>query len=252
MKKPAQIFLDLPNQTVPCGYEMTMYHDLLTKHGFELKDTHYILKIGNPDTAIIAHLDDVSKNSTKINHILEGGMVKTDGKTILGADDRAGISLILYMVSNKVNGCYILYTGEECGLIGSSEHAAKWDLPEIRKAISLDRAGKVDVITHQSHERTCSDEFADGLIAMLGMGHKRCELGSFTDSYSLRGVASECTNLAVGYKYQHTVKETQDLKYLDELGEALIKCDFNSLPTTRTPVKEDKWDYRGYSKTPVL
>ena len=41
-------------------------------------------------------------------------------KTILGADDKAGMVILLYMIEKKIPGLYYFFIGEEVGCIGSN------------------------------------------------------------------------------------------------------------------------------------
>ncbi|GAB4168546.1 MAG: M20/M25/M40 family metallo-hydrolase [Calditrichia bacterium] len=76
--------------------------------------------------AFAAHMDTV-KSTAGIKPSLENGIIKTDGSTILGADNRAGIAMILYVVEYlKTNNLQftpfeVIFTiGEETGLYGST------------------------------------------------------------------------------------------------------------------------------------
>jgi len=89
----------------------------------------YGLKKGNPNYKSIclnAHMDTVMPTEN-INIIEENGIIKTDETTILGADDKAGIAIIIegieaYLNSNKEHGdIYVLFTvSEETGVDGAS------------------------------------------------------------------------------------------------------------------------------------
>lgn len=72
-----------------------------------------------------AHMDTVEA-TTNINVIIEDGIIKTDGKTILGADDRAGIACILEtLLLIKENNLdhppiYVVFSvAEEIGMWGA-------------------------------------------------------------------------------------------------------------------------------------
>jgi len=98
----------------------------------ENKNKNYgnvIAKIkGNPKLKPImfcAHLDTVSP-SKNINPQILNNIIKTDGTTILGADDKAGVAAILTLLrlihKDKLTTCPIelVFTiGEEIGLVGA-------------------------------------------------------------------------------------------------------------------------------------
>ena len=80
---------------------------------------------GAPALVFLAHMDTVVSNAG-VKAVNEGGVIRTDGKTILGADDRAGIAAILEALraikdNNVQHGdLQVIFTiGEETGLYGS-------------------------------------------------------------------------------------------------------------------------------------
>ena len=81
------------------------------------------------------------------------------------------------------------------------------------------------VITFQSGERTCSDEFAKSLIEQLDMDYKIDTTGSFTDSYSYIDLIGECTNISVGYTSAAYGNERLDVGHAFKLREKLAKFD---------------------------
>ncbi len=87
-----------------------------------------ILPAGNNTSihfCLMAHMDTV-KPTSGIHPQLQDGKIITDGRTILGADNRAGIALILYLVESLQSirsfiPFEIVFTiGEETGLYGST------------------------------------------------------------------------------------------------------------------------------------
>jgi hypothetical protein len=246
------MFLHLSRWTIPHGYERGHYADLLGAEGFK-EDEHgnWFLNIHGqdgsyPTTAFMVHLDTVGIIPEPITLVAKGDAVGTDGKTILGADDRAGLTVILYMVRHQVPGRYCLFVGEEQGCVGSRLAACDPSLWEgVQHAISFDRKGTSSVITHQCGARTASEEFALALCAAgreQGLAWKPDPTGVFTDSEVFAELIPECTNISVGYYNQHTKHEIQDLAYLEELCEACVSIDWSSLPAVREPGKEaDGW-----------
>jgi tripeptide aminopeptidase len=89
-----------------------------------------------------AHMDTV-KSTRGIKPLINNGTITSDGNTILGADNRAGIAMILYLVDNLKRNKIphipfeILFTvGEETGLYGSTHLDMK--LVESRVCYILD------------------------------------------------------------------------------------------------------------------
>ena len=97
--------------------------------------------------------------------------------------------------------------------------------------------------------RTCSNAFAESFSTILDMGHKKDDTGSYTDSNEYVGVIGECTNLSVGYLNQHTLRETQDLAFVEDLIEHLIEADWSKLVFKREAgdVEYDR-DYYTFGK----
>ena len=95
----------------------------------------------------------------------------------------------------------------------------------------------------------CSDTFAGALASELGLGHKACPFGSFTDSANYTDFIPECTNVSVGYQKEHSSAETLDTDYLETLIESLIRADLDSLPVVRECWEND--DYRESLREPL-
>lgn len=168
---------------------------------------------------------------------------RADKGACLGADDGAGIALMMHMLDNTIPGYYIFFRGEECGGVGSSwlaQHMPQL-LKEVDRCISFDRADYMDVITHQAGGRCCSDEFAKALADALTtedmtLAFTPDDTGVFTDSANLTELISECTNLSVGYKHQHGDGEWQDVSFLVRLADQLCLVPWEDLPVKRDPL----------------
>jgi hypothetical protein len=191
-------------------------------------------------------MDTACKTQEKVIHTFEDKYIKTDGCTILGADDKAGMTILLYMIKNNVPGLYCFFIGEEVGCIGSSFASDDEMFLSYDKMISFDRRGTGSVITFQSSSRCCSDVFADALAGQLndlGMSYKKDDTGVYTDSAEFTSVIPECTNLSVGYYSEHTSNEKQDIEHLENMAKACIKVDWESLPVARDKTKPERKTY---------
>ncbi|MFD2168892.1 M20/M25/M40 family metallo-hydrolase [Tumebacillus lipolyticus] len=109
---------------------------------------------GVPALMFTAHMDTVVPNKG-IRPIEQDGVIKTDGKTILGADDRSGICAILeairYLQENDVphgDLQFVFTIAEETGLFGSLYLEEK----NIRSqyAFVMDSGGPPDTIITQA------------------------------------------------------------------------------------------------------
>ena len=250
-----ETFLRLTSRTYPYGTEEQLVEMMIQTGLFPediQKDIHgnYFYKIGDSRTIFASHLDTVSKESTGVVHTFNDNIIGTDGKTTLGADDKAGVTVMLYLMRHNIPGLYYFFIGEEVGCIGSGlassqsvlEFKGKYD-----RIISFDRRGTDSVITYQSSSRCCSDEFADSLAKQLnnyGLSYRKDDGGVYTDSAEFTDIISECTNLSVGYYKEHTVNETQDIKHLENLANALLFVDWENLPTKRDMTKKE---YKSYN-----
>ena len=121
------------------------------------------------------HLDTVHKHGGVQLLNYEGDKINTRDpqSNCLGADDSAGIWLMLEMIKAGKPGIYVFHRGEEVGGLGSSyiaQNMPQW-YERADCAIALDRAGYNDVITHQGYGRSCSDTFADSLAHGLNLSN---------------------------------------------------------------------------------
>ena len=178
-------------------------------------------------------------------HMDDKGIMRTDGKSNLGADDASGIYIMLRMIEAGVPGDYYFFHSEEVGGIGS-QMLADYEgarLSRYKRAVAFDRCGTGSIITHQMGERCCSDVFANELSTRLRQIDKTLtyygdNTGVFTDTANFMDFIPECTNISVGYYDEHTVRERQDVPHLEKLVEACIEVSWSNLPTVRDPSAE--------------
>ncbi len=251
-------FLKLTSKTYPYGFEDDLVDEMTQLGIFKdlTRDDHgnYFLKIGQSRTVFASHLDTACKNHTPVNHVIEGSIIRTDKTTILGADDKAGVTVMLWMIKHKIPGLYYFFIGEEVGCIGSGLAAKFYETKgHFDRIISFDRRGTNSIITHQSSMRTCSDDFAKELASQLNtyrLNFKADDTGVYTDSAEFTSVIPECTNISVGYYQEHTFNEHQDIEHLYKLSQACLQVEWEKLPTkrdmTKVESKYDKWDRYDY------
>ena len=230
-----ETFLRLTSKTYPYGFEDELVHFL--PNGY-FRDEHgnYYFKIGESRTAFTSHLDTACKSQVEVKHIIDGDIIKTDGKSILGADDKAGVTILLYMIENNVPGLYCFFLGEEAGCIGSGLACKDDWTKDYDRMISFDRKATHSIITYQSSRRCCSDDFAKALAKeynSFGMNMSLDDTGVYTDSAEFVDFITECTNISVGYYSEHTHAERQDISHLIKLSESSVKINWESLPIKR-------------------
>ena len=255
-----EVFLKLTSKTYPHGHEHVIAQEMLKLGLFPeetVKDVHgnYFIKIGESKTIFASHLDTVSKTFAKVTHKFDGDFIRTDGNTTLGADDKAGVTIMTWMIKNQIPGLYYFFIGEEVGCIGSGLTAKYYNFDfkedEYERIISFDRRGTDSVITHQSWYRCCSDVFANALCNEFnksGLLYKKDDGGVYTDSAEFVDLISECTNISVGYYKEHTTNEHQDINHLVKLADACLKVDWESLPTVRDKKSHEAKEYT-FTKT---
>ena len=241
-------FLQLTSKTYPHGVESELKNQLPNGYKEDGFGNYYIEIGDNPSTMFTCHLDTADRKQMKVKHVIDGDIIKTDGTSILGADDKAGMVVLLYMIENKVPGLYYFFIGEERGCVGSSRLSKKWSNSEfskyITKCVSFDRRGTDSVITEQFYGICCSYKFAMELSDQLNniektFNYKPDPTGIYTDSAQFTGLIPECTNISVGYYSEHTTSERQDIRHLEKLCKSVIKVDWDSLPILRKPSIDD-------------
>jgi hypothetical protein len=261
-----ETFLNLTKRTYPHGTEEDLFHLLPNNIQTDEFGNKFLWIGDNSTTMFTCHLDTASSQVVDVRHKFEKNIITTDGTTILGADDKAGMTILLYMIEHNIPGLYYFFLGEERGCVGSRSLANKHKkepLPNITKVISFDRRGNRSVITHQMGGRCCSEVFGTALSEELNKNESTLSYGTdpngiYTDSSQFINIYQECTNVSVGYNYEHTHSEEQDILHLEKLCSAVIKVKWESLPISRKTNEVDEYDelddyyypsYRGRSNT---
>jgi len=236
-------FLSLTTKTYPHGHEEEVLNFLpsLEKDQFG----NYYKIIGKSETMFTSHLDTADrqqKNVAVYSTILAEGdeMLVTDNTSILGADDKSGVSVMLYMMAHNIPGIYYFFIGEERGGIGSHQVAGVFDTVEhlkgMKRCVSFDRRNYYSIITSQLGRQCCSDQFAQALANELnksGLSIALDPTGVYTDSASFIDEIPECTNISVGYFSEHTDRESQNISYLERLAKACLSVKWEELPTVK-------------------
>jgi hypothetical protein len=161
---------------------------------------------------------------------------KNSKSSCLGADDAAGVWIMMEMIKANAPGLYVFHFAEEIGCIGSRGIAQENPhfITGIKSAIAFDRRGIASVITHQG-SRCCSDAFGDSLAAQLPKRFKLDATGFLTDTKQYMKIVPECTNLSVGYYSEHHSDEKLDVGHLIELRDHMIKIDASKFVIERDP-----------------
>jgi len=237
-------FISLVTETYPHGHEEEVV-PLISQAGLE-KDQfgNYYKIIGKSETMFTSHLDTADRKKSKVTIYSEMDNnqehLMSDGTTILGADDKSGVAVMLYMIAHNVPGVYYFFIGEERGGIGSGKVSSVFEKVEhlkgMKRCISFDRRNYYSIITEQLGMECCSDEFAQALADQYnskGMKFSLDPTGIYTDSASFIDQIPECTNISVGYFDEHTTKESQNITFLEKLAKASVQIKWEELPTAK-------------------
>jgi hypothetical protein len=205
---------------------------------------NFAIEVGTPNvtrTLFSCHIDTVHNKGGYVppRYDKDLEIIQAPKGDVLGADNGAGIWLLLSMIDAGIPGFYVFHRGEERGGIGSKWIATNESkmLRTFDRAIAFDRRDNISVITHQGGRRCCSDTFAAALAAQLSLQHAPDPTGSFTDTAHYVDCIPECTNVSVGYQNEHSTSEYLDVEYLLWLSECVKQIQWEALPTSRDPSK---------------
>ncbi len=242
------IFLKLTEYTIPAGKEDILEPFLKKLIPNLQKDSvgNYFVKIGNSKTLFTSHLDTYSKTMKRVNHVIDGNIIKTDGSTVLGGDNKNGVLILLYLIKNGVSGNYYFFIGEESivnktGCYGSISALKTYPnlFKNFDKAIAFDRRGKGSLVRRQVGRWCASDDFVDKLIeSYANEGLEFHKDNAFrTDSAVFMDIIPEIVNISSGGEFEHTFIETSDIEYVKKVAIASSKIDWDNLPIVRIPEK---------------
>jgi hypothetical protein len=213
---------------------------------------HIDNRIAGSKTLFIAHVDTVHKE-TGANKIRKtAGMWYADGAP-LGADDGAGVAILMHMMHADIKGYYIFSQGEECGGIGAKflEKSHADLLKQFDRAIAFDRRGTDNIISHQGWGRCASDAFCQALADELNLHDENLmyspdDTGVYTDTAEFTDIIPECTNISVGYDHEHSQQECLNIHHYELLSQAVLQVQWDKLPVDRDPTvpeyKTSKYD----------
>lgn len=241
-----ETFLKLTEYTIPFGYEKIIIPFLKEKLPALKKDKigNYYITIGESETLFTTHLDTYSKKVEKVNHIIEDDWIGTDGKTILGGDNKNGTTILLYLIEKGVPGTYYFFIGEEPiisgGLYGSSNILRKNPdfFKKFKRAIAFDRKKNGSIVVRQMARKCCSNEFADYLISEFernGLEFSKDPNAWYTDTAAFLDVIPEITNISAGGWGEHTNNEKTLISYTESVAKAASNIKWEESPVVREP-----------------
>ena len=213
---------------------------------------HIDNRIAGSKTLFIAHVDTVHRE-VGANKIRKTASTWYADGAALGADDGAGVALLMHMMHADIKGYYIFSQGEECGGIGAKHIATHHAdlLAQFDRAIAFDRRGTDSIISHQGWSRCASDVFCEALADALNLHDENLmytpdDTGVYTDTAEFIDIIPECTNISVGYDHEHSQQECLNIHHYELLSQAVLAVQWDKLPTDRDPTvpeyKQTKYD----------
>ncbi|PJK16178.1 peptidase M28 [Chryseomicrobium excrementi] len=174
-----------------------------------------------PTIILNAHLDTVSSWDEDKEILKHGWDVWSSSTGILGADDRAGVAVLLGLAHLLPNSSfdgtihYIFTVEEEIGLCGARAVTPEL-IQEAKMAFVIDRRGKHDIVVgSQWGGLFCSEEFGQRVERIARRTQSRrwtCTLGGSSDTRIWVSHGIESVNLSAGYMNEHTEDETLDVR----------------------------------------
>lgn len=162
----------------------------------------YIYAIGDIPIALVAHLDTVFVDPVENLYYDERKNVLWSPEG-LGADDRAGVFLILQIIKSGLRPSVIFTTDEEKGGLGAIQFAIDIPKPatDIKYLIELDRQGTNDCVFYDCDNLAFSEYVESfGFVETFG---SFSDISMICPQWGIAGV-----NLSVGYFNEHSVSET--------------------------------------------
>lgn len=156
---------------------MTVVYDKAReKLGTETGNLVATLKGTHPGIPIVfsAHMDTVQQPGDRIRPVLEGGILRSDGTTILGSDDKAGITALIEALrvvreQNLPHGDIqaVFTIWEEGGLLGSAN--LDYSLIRGERVFVLDSEGPIGSVVNQGPARDRITALFKGKAAHAGL-----------------------------------------------------------------------------------
>lgn len=201
-KKIEEIFLDLVRISSPSGHEDGVRDYIIDfisscPVSYVIDDYKNLIVDyhGNSNQVLLfdAHMDTVGP-CEQINPVIKNDIIYSDGNSVLGADDKAGIAACLYLIQQLENIELSVYSlrfifsvSEEVGLQGA-KHLDDKHLKDVLYAFALDGEGKpgsvvnktpytckgnLTFIGKQAHAGVCPE---NGINALYVASHAICEM----------------------------------------------------------------------------
>jgi len=190
-----------------------------------------------------AHLDTVQeKDDVKMADFIrmKEGYIKGNG--IIGGDDKCGVYIILYLLSQGDEFNFVFSVQEETGGQGINQFTLSNRFDNIPYGLVLDRKGNTDVICTKNEYGI--EEFENVLLEIGGVFGYTKAIGTWSDADIISDYIS-CANISVGYYNAHTVDEYVSLNDLQKSVDFVHNIIKNVIDFFDAP---NKSNYVNYSK----
>jgi len=151
----------------------------------------------------VAHMDTVKDADVSGKLRISGNTLSRKGQRILGADDRAGVDILLRHIED-INFCFT--RDEELGGVGAhlldTNPEFCYILENVSCAIQYDRRGSSDIIPYGP---------SDFIREIENLTGYKSAYGTFTDVAVWEDSVAGA-NMSVGYSKEHTSAETLDIE----------------------------------------
>lgn len=189
--------------------------EFLCEHYYDVDcDSEYLLAHGTAPVVLVAHIDTVWADAPfkEVYHDKEEGVIWSPNG--LGADDRAGIAMIIQLIKSGLRP-WVLLTRHEEGGAQSARYMADninfINFEGVKYFIELDRRGYNEAVFYNCNNK----DFIDFIIKNYGFKYKN---GTYSDISYLMPAAKICgVNLSCGYYNEHSEAEMLKIKEFDAM-----------------------------------
>lgn len=172
-----------------------------------------VMLVAHCDTVCIERVEDIAV--AQYDPLRDSPGLTNKAQAPLGADDRAGIFIILKLVADGYRPYILLTTDEEIGGMGAMTAADRIYAPPLKFILELDRQGANDAAMYECGNQQFMDMLREYDFEPVS--------GTFSDICLFApewNIAA--ANLSVGYYYEHTPWE---ILYVKEMESTLRRVE---------------------------
>ena len=185
-----------------------------------------------PVILLSAHMDSVDGLEPD-REVLRSGDLFYASCGVLGADDRAGMAIVMAVIRNVGTTSFdgtlkVAFTREEeIGRRGSRALDPAW-LDDVALAIVVDRRGNRDIVTSyadvQPFCHPAVGHFFEKVGRLCGMPDWKAVKGGISDACTFAAYGINSVNLSAGYRHEHTWDEVVSITSCQETAQLIVKA----------------------------